>query len=119
MKGESVILTREQALCVARAFDESAGRHNIRLLIGAVMNTHVHLVTECDTPVGSEQLRLFKGGSSRELTRIFGSPLGRWWTKSGSVKPKFDDAEKRVAVDYVGKHLAIAWCGEMQPGCAD
>jgi REP element-mobilizing transposase RayT len=111
MKGSTVTLTPEQAALVARVIEESAERHAIRLMIGAVMHTHVHVITESKSPGGSEQMRLFKGASSRVLTLTFGEPSGRWWTKSGSVKLKFDDTEKRRALEYVLRHEALAWCG--------
>jgi len=115
MKGSAVTLTPEYAALVARIIEESAERHAIRLMIGAVMHTHVHVITESKSPGGSEQMRLFKGAFSRALTLAFGEPSGRWWTKSGSVKLKFDNTEKRLALEYVLRHEALAGCGIRAP----
>lgn len=116
MRGSPVVLTPEQAVLIASTIEDSAVRHGIRLVICAVMSTHVHAYTENETRGGSDQLRLFKGATSRELTRHYGPPSGRWWTKSGSAKPKFDQAERRRALAYVLGHEALAWSGVRAPG---
>jgi REP element-mobilizing transposase RayT len=114
MSGDTVVLTAAQATLAAEVFADSAQRHSIRLIVGAVMPTHVHLVTNCTIP-GSDQLRYFKGASSKRLSDSFGRPSGRWWTKSGSTKIKFDKVEQRRAVEYVLQHEPLAWCGERGP----
>lgn len=111
MRGGAIVLNTEQAALIAVTIEGSALRHGIRLLICAVMSTHVHALTENETRGGPDQLRLFKGSTSRELTRRYGSPSGRWWTKSGSAKPKFDQTERRKALEYVLRHDALAWSG--------
>ncbi len=115
MQGDAVMLSLEQAQLVAETIADAARRHDIRLIVCAVMHTHVHVLTENLSRGGPVQLQLFKGSTSRALTLRFGRPSGRWWTKSGSAKPKFEAHAKRLALEYVLRHEALAWGGVCAP----
>lgn len=90
--GSPVVLMRVQAAVIRGQFGETAGHRGWRVLAGAIMACHVHLVVGVpDDPNPSALLRDFKSYASRALNELHTRPEGvAWWTEQGS-KRKVDD----------------------------
>lgn len=100
--GARVVLSDPQARFCHAVFEDSAQRHGLRVVAGAIMRTHVHLVVLSPEAEGARLLNLFKGASARRLTQEFGAPEAiQWWTRSGSRRLLTDRASFEGAVRYV------------------
>ncbi len=99
-KGPTVVLSAEDALCVARSLVEAARTRDWRILRAGVMANHVHVViTDCPDD-GPAVRRVLKGNSQAALSAATGRPQ-RWWTAGGSDRYKHDHAAIEAAVAYV------------------
>jgi REP element-mobilizing transposase RayT len=104
-KGETVFLTAEQALVVVACLCEAAQARGWRILRGAIMANHVHvLVMDCPND-GSTVRRILKGTSQAALNDHIGHTR-RWWTQGGSDRYKNDWPAIEAAARYI----------EAQPG---
>ncbi len=117
LKSEPVRLSAEQALCVAEALGEGAGRSGYEIVRASVMQDHVHVVVLAHPDGKNEVFRRLKGISAVRLTQRFGRPPakagclssgrgtenkgGRWWTQDGSKREKRGEAAVAAAVEYV------------------
>ncbi len=79
MRGVRVVLERAHARVCADAFGEVERDGGVRILVGAIMATHVHLVVASTSLEGAALLQRFKGVSSRRLTQRFGKPGAPSW----------------------------------------
>ena len=76
-KGDTVLLTPELAIVVCQSLVGSADQRRWRILRGAVMRNHVHVVV-CDCPDdGPGVRRVLKGVSQSDLTKHTGQSR-RW-----------------------------------------
>jgi len=101
-KGPTVILSIEQALCVARSLVEAARVRGWRILRGAVMANHVHVVIMDCPDDGPAVRRILKGNSQAALSKATGRRQ-RWWTAGGSDRYKHDPNAIEAAVEYVAR----------------
>lgn len=101
--GEPVFLTSEQALTLKSQFEETAKYRGWRIVVGAIMNNHVHLVVGvAGDPKPSYLLRDFKSYGSLALNRQFGKRAsGTWWTEQGSKRKVKDFRHYEAVVSYV------------------
>ena len=84
---------------LAVQFAETAGYRGWRLLAGAVMALHVHLLVGAEgDPDPHGMLRDFKAYGSRALNR---DGKQRWWTEGGSTRKLGDPAAVREGAKYV------------------
>ena len=105
-KGRTVYLNRDQATAVAEALVDAAGKQQWRILRGAVMRSHVHVVV-IDCPEDGPLVRRgLKGPSQTRLSRLAGKPQ-RWWTRGGSDRYLRDEASIQGAIDYVAAQEGI------------
>jgi REP element-mobilizing transposase RayT len=101
-KGETVFLTAAEALCVAEELVNAARDRGWRILRGAVMANHVHVVvTDCPDD-GPAVRRILKGVSQAKLRERTGRGQ-RCWTAGGSDRYKHDQAAIDAAVRYAAK----------------
>ncbi|MFH5804123.1 transposase [Alienimonas sp. DA493] len=99
MKAPPATLTLGQADRLASQFAETAAFRGWRLLAGAIMRLHVHLLVGVKgDPDPHDLLRDFKAYGSRALNH---AGKRRWWTEGGSVRKKADPKAVRVAAEYV------------------
>jgi REP element-mobilizing transposase RayT len=104
-KGETVNLTAEQALVVAESVCKAAQGRGWRIVRGAIMANHAHvLVMDCPND-GPAVRRVLKGISNAALNDHVGHNQ-RWWTAGGSDRYKND----WPAIDAAGQYI------EDQPG---
>ncbi|MSR59099.1 MAG: hypothetical protein EXS05_15885 [Planctomycetaceae bacterium] len=101
-KGETVNLTFDQAMCVARSLVDSAVKRQWRILRAAIMANHVHLVVIDCPDDGPGVRRVFKGGSQAVLTDELGISR-RWWTTGGSDRYLHKDEAIEGAIKYVAE----------------
>jgi REP element-mobilizing transposase RayT len=101
LKSQPVHLTAEQAACAAEALCEAARGAGYDLARAAVMRDHVHVLVGAHPDSKSEVMRKLKGVSAVRLTQRFGRPGGRWWTRSGSEREKWDGGAVAAAEAYV------------------
>jgi hypothetical protein len=102
-KPETVYLTGEQAQVVAASLCRAAQNRGWRILRGAVMANHVHvLLTDCPND-GPSVRRILKGSSQADLNDHAGQNR-RWWTTGGSDRYKNDWPAIEAAVRYVANH---------------
>lgn len=101
-RGPAVTLSIEQALCVARSLVEAARERGWRILRGAVMANHVHVVIVDCPDDGPAVRRILKGTSQAALSKATGCRR-RWWTAGGSDRYKHDHNAIEAAVDYVAR----------------
>src|SRR5690606_34687293 len=97
MRGARVALSPAHARAAIEAFREAADTHDLAIIIGAVMATHVHLVVRSRDAEGAGALQLLKGVSSRRLSQRFGRPAKRWWTRHGSRRLLTSEASYEAA----------------------
>ena len=99
-------------------FEETARHRGYSIVVGAVMNNHVHLVVGVTgDPDPSDLLRDFKSYASRALNRRFGKPeSGTWWTEQGSKRKVNDARHFEAVIVYVsGQENPLAiWQGELE-----
>ena len=88
LKGPPVLLTAEQANCVAHQFRVTAEHRNWTLVCLAVMSNHAHLLVGVQNdPDPGHLMRDFKAYGSRALNECFERPQGgTWWTEQGSKR---------------------------------
>ena len=98
--GTTVVLTEELALVAAKALVEAAARRAWRIVRGALMANHVHMVVLDSLPDGPAVRRALKGSSQAALSEHVGGSR-RWWTAGGSDRYKNDDAAIAAAIQYV------------------
>jgi REP element-mobilizing transposase RayT len=99
-KGETVHLSTTLARVAAEELVKAARERGWRILRGAVMHNHIHvLVTDCpdDGPVVR---RILKGCSQAALSRFVGQSQ-RWWTAGGSDRYKHGASAVEAADRYV------------------
>jgi REP element-mobilizing transposase RayT len=98
-KGESVLLTPEQAVVVCQSLVKAAQQRGWRILRAAVMRNHVYVVI-CDCPEdGAAVRRILKGVSQADLSKHAGCSR-RWWTAGGSDRYKNSDDAVLAAIQY-------------------
>ncbi|MBI1825320.1 MAG: transposase [Planctomycetes bacterium] len=101
--GPPVRLSLEHADRCVTAFREVARKYAVTVHAGAIMATHVHLVTTSVDFDGARLLNLFKGVSSRRLGQCFDKPAGgSWWTRHGSRRLLLNQRSVDAAIQYVG-----------------
>jgi REP element-mobilizing transposase RayT len=101
-KWPAVFLTAEQARVVADSLRRAAQARGWRILGGAVMANHVHVVvTDCPTD-GPAVRRVLKGTSQAALNDHAGHHQ-KWWTRGGSNRYKNDWPAIENAVRYVAR----------------
>jgi REP element-mobilizing transposase RayT len=116
-KSPTVFLTPDQALVAAQALVKAAKTRSWRIVRGALMCNHVHVVVMDCPDDGPAVRRILKGNSHAALSeheraaaitpeqRAAGfTPAGqghRWWTAGGSDRYKHDWAAIETAVNYV------------------
>jgi REP element-mobilizing transposase RayT len=86
--GSPILLTCEQARVIRQQFEETAQHRGWRILAGAIMANHVHLVIGvAGDPDPKDLLRDFKSYASRALNGQFPRPESdTWWTERGSKR---------------------------------
>ena len=119
MKGEPVLLTPAHAGELFAQFRETAGYRGWEILAVAILTNHIHLVVRVEgDPEGSDLLRDFKSYASRRLNRIWAVPVnGSWWSESGSRRVLKDEANVRLAIDYVAgqQGALLIWVSAAPP----
>ena len=99
MKDPPAMLADPQADALAAQFAETAAHRGWRLLAGAIMPLHIHLLVGVSgDPDPHTLLRDFKAYGSRALNR---TGKRRWWTEGGSTRKKSDPEAVRDAAKYV------------------
>ena len=101
----SVYLDVEQALIAAHALVKAARDRNWRIVRGALMCNHIHIVVMDCPDDGPAVRRILKGNSHAALAEHTGRRQ-RWWTAGGSDRYKHDWQAIENAVNY----------GAQQPG---
>jgi REP element-mobilizing transposase RayT len=99
-KGETVWLTVEQARAAAESLVQATESRGWRIVRGAVMANHLHLLVVGCPNDGSEVRRVLKGNSQAALSKLRGSPQ-RWWTAGGSDRYKNDEQAILNAMRYI------------------
>jgi REP element-mobilizing transposase RayT len=105
-KGPTVYLTAEEALCAARSLVDAARKRGWRILRGAVMSNHVHVVVTRCPDDGPEVRRILKGNSQASLSEATGR-YQKWWTAGGSDRYKHDHAAIEAADVYVAQQAGM------------
>jgi REP element-mobilizing transposase RayT len=101
-KGTTVRLTLREARWAAESFVAAAAKRGWRIVRGAIMANHVHLVV-CDCPDdGPAVQRIFKGVSQAELSKK-AARRQRWWTRRGSDRYLHTNPAIQGAIRYVAK----------------
>ncbi len=97
-----VFLDSHKASMVERQLFETAEFRGWKILIVAIMATHVHLVLKVSgDPPSSQMLKDLKSYASRRLNQNVPERSGRWWTDSGSARFLADEANVLRAIAYV------------------
>ena len=117
LRGEPVLLNREQAEVVLHQCQATADFRQWKLLAISVMRNHVHAIVRVneDPPPGA-LLRDLKSYSSRALNEQWSKPLsGTWWTTSGSTRMLSDEAGVITAARYVRdqEFPLVVWLAEV------
>jgi REP element-mobilizing transposase RayT len=109
-----VLLSRELARVAAEALVAAAAQRGWRILRGAIMANHMHMVvTDCPDD-GQAVRRILKGNSQAALSRHVGG-IRRWWTAGGSNRYKHGEAAVEATVSYVADQSGrLAEIVEMQ-----
>jgi REP element-mobilizing transposase RayT len=105
-RGPAVTLSTEHALIVARSLVDAARERSWRILRGAVMANHVHVVILDCCEDGPAVRRILKGNSQAALSKATGRRQ-RWWTAGGSDRYKHDSNAIKAAVDYVARQSRL------------
>jgi REP element-mobilizing transposase RayT len=130
LKSSPVHLNAQQAACAATALCEAAEHAGYELLRAAVMADHVHVLVAAHPDGKREMLRRLKNVAAVRLTQQFGRPAprgcpssagnpsakaegsriaaegsrgegGRWWTRLGSLREKWDEGSAAAAMEYI------------------
>jgi len=115
-KQPTVLLSPSEALWVAEALVQAAHSRQWRILRGAIMANHLHVViTDCPDN-GPAVRRILKGNSQAALSAATGRQQ-RWWTAGGSDRYKHGNAAIGAAVQYVAEQPdMLAQIIDMQVG---
>lgn len=101
-KGPTSLLSSGLALDTAEALIEAAHQRGWRIVRGAVMSNHVHvLVMDCPDD-GPAVRRILKGSSQAALSEKAGQSR-RWWTAGGSDRYKHTWEAIEAAIHYVAQ----------------
>jgi REP element-mobilizing transposase RayT len=101
-KSDTVYLSPALALVAAQALVDAAKERGWRIVQGAIMANHVHVVVQDCPDDGPAVRRVLKGTSQNALSRHVGKSQ-RWWTSGGSDRYKHDERAIRAAIDYVAR----------------
>lgn len=97
-----VILDRHMAAIIDEQLRDTAAWRGWKVLILAIMVTHVHVVIRVSgDPRPSQLLKDLKSYASRRLNRHEPRRCGRWWTDSGSARFLEDEIGLVNAIAYV------------------
>jgi hypothetical protein len=122
-KEETVFLTTKQAEVAAASLCRAAQTRGWRILRGAIIPNHVHVVVMNCPPDGPAVRRTLKGNCQADLNDHVGQNR-RWWTAGGSDRYKNNWPAIDAAVEYVANQpgmLAgiidgqVVWPAEMNP----
>jgi REP element-mobilizing transposase RayT len=105
-RGETVRLTVDQAVVAASALVTAARERTWRIVRGAVMANHIHVVVMNCPDDGPAVRRVLKGVSQAALSRADGAAR-RWSTQGGSDRYKHGAAAVEAAVAYVASQKYI------------
>jgi len=98
LKRPPVRLSPQQAAIVAAAMQEAADRNGIRVIVGAVMADHCHVVVVADP---SWALNVLKGATGFALSRLSGTKGLPWWTRGGKKDLVKSDVHLANVIRYV------------------
>jgi REP element-mobilizing transposase RayT len=99
-KHATATLDPSLARVAAQALVDACAARDWRIVRGALMWNHVHVViTNCPDD-GPAVRRVLKGVSQSALSEHIGKPR-RWWTAGGSDRYKHGEREILAAVNYV------------------
>ncbi len=102
MKQQATRLSAPQALAVANSLVEASRKRSWRILRGAIMANHVHVVvTDCPDD-GPGVRRILKGTSQADLSDKAGDNK-RWWTRGGSNHYLHTEEAILAAIRYVAE----------------
>ena len=124
MQYPRVVLNRDTAHWAAEGLIIAAGENDWRIVRGAVMATHVHVVLPLLDHKTWWVQKILKGRSSRHMSDQQGKTW-RWWTRGGRKDVLFTDASMRDVMRYIEnqEHILIriadnqivaAWPAESQ-----
>jgi REP element-mobilizing transposase RayT len=99
-KEPTVYLTAEQALVVAVSLNQAAQARSWRILRGAIMANHIHVVL-MDCPNDGPAVRRILKGTSQAVLNDYVGHNQTWWTAGGSDRYKNDWPAIEAAVQYV------------------
>ena len=95
------LLDIRSARVVRHQLDETIAYRKWSLIVGAILENHVHLLIRCtDEVFGETVLKHLKSYSSRALNRELGRRR-HWWTRGGSARAKLDEAAIEIAAEYI------------------
>lgn len=95
-------LSPNRALVAAESLVEAASERRWRIVRGAVMANHLHVVLLNIPDDGPAVRRVLKGVSQRRLTeRTNGGNSRRWWTAGGSDRYLHGERSIQGAIRYV------------------
>ena len=99
-KYPTVYLSQKQACIVADNLLETARKRDWRILRGAVMCNHIHVViTDCPDD-GPGVRRILKGNTQAKLSQAIGHSK-RWWTENGSNRYLHSEDAIRAVIRYI------------------
>jgi REP element-mobilizing transposase RayT len=101
-KDTTAQLTTELAEVAARALVAAAAKREWRIVRGALMANHVHVVVMNCPADGEGVRRVLKGNSQAAVSDHVGQSH-RWWTSGGSDRYKNDDQAIAAAIRYVAE----------------
>jgi REP element-mobilizing transposase RayT len=106
MKQPPTRLSAALALATAESLVAAAQKRSWRILRGAIMANHVHVVvTDCPDD-GSGVRKILKGTSQADLSDKAGENK-RWWTRGGSDRYLHTDDAILAAIRYVAEQEYI------------
>jgi REP element-mobilizing transposase RayT len=101
-KAPSALLCADLALETAKALVEAARKRGWRIMRGAVMVNHVHVVVMDCPDDGPVVRRILKGCSQAALSEKTRASR-RWWTGGGSDRYKHGWEAIEAAIEYVAQ----------------
>ncbi len=105
-KQTAVLLSRSQARCVAKSLIETSQVRGWRILRGAVLANHTHVVLLDCPDDGPAVRRILKGNSQAALSREHGQSR-RWWTVGGSDRYLHGEEAINAAGQYVAEQRGM------------
>lgn len=102
-KWETVYLSPQQALWAAESLVKTAVSKGSRILRGAVMSNHIHLVV-VDCPDGEVVRRILKETSQAYLSEKVGHSQ-KWWTSGGSDRYRLSHDSIETTPRYVAHQI--------------